>query len=188
MPRASFLLGLLAVAFPCGCGDTFRNLTASLGGNAGQRGDVLIVFINNTAYQPVFTYGTYDQTDPDFVPDASQFNITDATVEPGQPTDVGALNCGRVFGIGSPRLLDLIERNPPAVEPDPAALVEGVAFYEADATEPSESALVGTAPAFEALLGVDFPCGSLLIIKFEPGDAPGQFRIDFELIVSKSSR
>jgi hypothetical protein len=173
---------------PSGCGEEFRNFTASLGGNAGQRGDVLVVFINNTDYQPVFTYGTYDQTNADYQPDASQFNIVDATIEPGEPTEVGALECARVFSIGGPRLLDLIERNLEGVDPDPAAMIEGVAFYDEDADEPAEADLVGTAPPFEALLGVDFPCEALLIIRFEPGDASGQFRIDFELIPSSSTR
>jgi hypothetical protein len=186
--RSTKYFGLAAIIALCGCGDEFRNLTASLGGNAGQRGDVLVVFINNTDYQPVFTYGTYDQTDADYVPDASQFNIVDATIEPGEPTEVGSLECGRVFSIGGPRLLDLIGRNLTAVEPDPAAMIQGVAFYEGDATEPAEADLVGTAPAFEALLGVDFACESLLIIRFEPGVAPDEFRIDFELIPSQSTR
>ena len=115
-------------------------------------------------------------------------NIVDATIEPGEPTEVGALDCARVFSIGGPRLLDLIERNLTNVEPDPSAMIEGVAFYEADVDEPTEADLVGSAPAFEALLGVDFPCESLLIILFEPGDAPDQFRIDFELIPSESTR
>jgi hypothetical protein len=186
--RTIKLIGVAGIVAICGCGDVFRNLTASLGGNVGQRGDLLVLFINNTDFQPVFTHGTYDQTDADFEPDASQFNIVDATIEPGESTEIGSLECGRIFSIGSPRLLDLIEQNLADVEADPAALIEGVAFYDEDATEPNEVDLVGTAPAFEALLGVDFPCESLLIIRFEPGDAADKFRVDFELIASESTR
>jgi hypothetical protein len=47
----------------------------------------------------------------------------------------------------------------------------------------------GVAPSFEALLGEDFPCNSLLIIFLEPNDAgPDAFRIDFQLIPSSTTR
>ena len=44
-------------------------------------------------------------------------------------------------------------------------------------------AIEGFAPPLRALLGVDFPCGAIVIVRFEIadlGDAP--FRADFEII------
>ena len=47
----------------------------------------------------------------------------------------------------------------------------------------------GKAPPFEALLGVDFPCNALLIVRFEIDDlGPSPFRVDFELIPSELTR
>lgn len=181
VPSISLLLG--------GCGETFTNLTASLGGSrAGSRGDVRLVFINNTPYRPAFTFGTFDQSDPDFRPDASQFVIDGDEgqfIEPNSSTEVGTFQCARIFSVGSPRLLDLIEANLD-VEIDEAAFVDGVDFYEG---APENPVLVGSADPFEALLGIDFPCEALLIVYFEEnasGTPP--FRIDFELIPSSSTR
>lgn len=41
----------------------------------------------------------------------------------------------------------------------------------------------GYAPALRALLGVDFPCGSTLVIRLERADVgPEPFRVGFEVI------
>ncbi|MHC4697295.1 MAG: hypothetical protein ACYTFA_11180 [Planctomycetota bacterium] len=55
------------------------------------------------------------------------------------------------------------------------------------ATEPASQ---GIALPFEALLGVDFACNGLLIIRFEIDDVSDEtpFRIDFEVIPSESNR
>lgn len=178
-----------ATALAAGCGDTFINLTSSLGGSrAGSRGDVRVVFINNTSFRPVFTFGTFDQTDPDYRPDVAQFVLDgeeEEVLAPNSSTEVGALDCARIFSIGSPRLLALIERNLD-VELDENAFVEGIAFYQADGAVESRA---GDAEPFEALLGIDFPCESLLIIRLEesPTGAP-RFHVDFELIPSTSTR
>lgn len=173
-----------------GCGgEAIINQGASLGSNqAGGRGLAPIVFINNTPYRAVFTFGSYDQFDPDYRPDASQFGLEGSTLEGNDSTNVGLLECARVLSVGGRRMLDLIDRNFPDTERDEAAFIEGVAFYDPGVGS-GDPVLVGMAPPFEALLGVDFPCGSLLIVRFEFDDlGPLPFRVDFELIVPETPR
>ena len=106
------------------------------------------------------------------------------------------LDCARVFAIGSPQLLELINRNSDDAQLVEEAVVAGVEFFSFGGDEEpneAEPTLEGSAPPFEALLGVDFPCEALLIIRFEPGSPDGEggssaFRIDFELIPSESTR
>jgi len=174
-----------------GCGGVLLGLTASLGGaTAGGRGEVRVLFINNTPYRAVFTVGTYDPLDEFAAPEFSQFGLADdeLTLPGDSESAIGAFPCARVFSIGGPRLLALIQAN----EPDAQLVVEasqgGVAFYDQSETG-ADPVSEGTIGAFEARLGTDFPCGALLIIRFEindVGDDP--FRIDFEIVPSESPR
>jgi hypothetical protein len=87
-------------------------------------------------------------------------------------------------------MLALIAKNLPDAPLADEAVIEGVEFFSVPA-DASAGAPVsqGKAPAFEALLGVDFPCNALLIIRFEIDDlGPAPFRVDFELIPSESTR
>ena len=55
--------------------------------------------------------------------------------------------------------------------------------------EDAEPVSMGSAAPLEAWIGVDFPCNSLLIIRFEWDDlGTDPFRIDYELIPSSSDR
>ncbi|MFQ5590430.1 MAG: hypothetical protein ACE5HE_04625 [Phycisphaerae bacterium] len=226
----------------CGCERFLANQTATLGGDtAGDRGTVTVLFINNTPHRAVFTYGTYDQTDPSYVPDFAQFRLDrGTTLDAGAASSIAGVNddaslrCARVFSIGSSALLQLIQDNltqDALDDVDEEAMLDGVEFFEipreqttneGDATEenaggqqnvsnlvggdgaatgpaednapqnapPTEPVSMGAAPPFEALLGVDFPCNALLIIRFEidDGDSGAPFRVDFELIPSGSDR
>ena len=160
--------------------------SASLGGNvAGQRGEVQAVFINNTPGHVVFTFGTYDDQDPASRPDFEQFLLDDITaaLPPDSESAVIELTCGRVLSLGSPMLLANIATNRPDAEVDESALVEGLDFYGDD------SELLGSAAPFEARLGLDFPCNSLVVVYLEAqesGDFP--FRVAFQVIPSSSSR
>jgi hypothetical protein len=171
----------------------FSNLTAPFGGDiAGSRGQVQIVFLNNTPYRSVFTFATYDQTDPSSEPDFRQFgHDEDGLILEGDSTSpIGALDCGRVFSIGGPRMLALIADNLPDAPMADEAFIEGVEFFSVP-DDDSEAARVsqGKSPPFEALLGVDFPCHALLIVRFEIDDlGPAPFHVDFELIPSQSTR
>lgn len=200
------LAALAAIVFVAGCGLVDPSATASLGGAiAGDRGRVQVVFINNTPYQAVFTFGTYSPADQTFPPEFGQFvlDASGTTLLAGASSDVVPLACARVLSLGSPDLLASLRETEPATPLDEGALVAGVEFFERDSTGTTAKAAAGSLPTitqnaeasvggaapFEARLGVDFPCGSLLIVRFELDDAAStQFRIDFELIPSESTR
>ena len=175
-----------------GCGPTFFNQTASLGGEtAGRRGTVQVLFINNTPHRAVFTFGTFDQTDQFTEPDFRQFEPGefDRTLEGDRQTGILTLTCGRVFSIGSEALESAMRLNLPDGDYNDEALVEGVEFLDTGDDTAPEPSLAGTAPPFEALLGVDFGCGSLLIFRLEFDDVgPSAFRVDFEVVPSSSER
>ncbi len=192
--------GMLAIACGSGCGESLLNQTASLGGaTAGQRGAQRVLFINNTPYRAVFTYGSYDPNDQDSRPDFEQFGLQDfpAKLDGNRVSSISVTNdrafidCARVFAIGSDRLHEFIRKHVADVDLVSEAMVEGVEFFEIPAQDqPSnEPRSVGFAPPFEALLGVDFPCQALLVIRFERNDlGPAAFRVDFELIPPESDR
>lgn len=186
------LVGGAAVAAAlCGSCGSLVALTTSLGGStAGGRGVVRVLFMNNTPDQVVFTAGTYDPADETSVPSVVQFvlDAADGATLPAQSRSViGTLTCARTLSLGSQALLDRIQANAPDLELIPEATVVGIEFYEQ--TEGGEPASAGVIPAFDARLGIDFPCGALLIFRFEVndvGDSP--FRADFELIPAESPR
>jgi len=198
--RPSLPLGVLTALLLslAGCTGDFANLFASLGGDTvGGRGRVQVLFLNNTPYRAVLTFGTYDQTDPTFAPDFRQFTVdnTDLELGPDGASGIGLLDCARVFSIGGSRLLTLIAAGTDSATASPSALVHGVEFFEIpEDTDPTDDVTPdpishGLAAPFEALLGVDFPCGALLIVNLELNDAgPQPFRVDFRVIPSHSSR
>ena len=203
--KRNVILGALAAAALfglAGCGELFLNRMASLGGGtAGGRGTVQVLFINNTPYRAVFTYGSYDQIDEFHQPDFAQYRLQDSTknlngdsqssLSLGEPGSL--ITCARVFSIGSPELLRLIRENRAEATIREEAMVEGVEFFQIggeDGTDTEADPVGrGSAPPFEALLGVDFPCAALLIVRFEFDDlGPAPFRIDFELVPAESDR
>jgi len=179
----------------CGCGSNLTNLTASLGGDSpGERGELRVAFINNTPFRAVFTAGTFDQTDPSFRPTVQRFALEDGGPNLNGNT-AGAIvtfPCARLFGMGSPRLLDLIRRNVSDFDPEDPALETGLRFFDVESDDGSDDETPdpeGTAPPFEAYLGVDYPCNALLIIRLETDERdPPAFRVDFEVIPSASDR
>lgn len=173
-----------------GCSaETFLNQTASRGWDtAGSTSIIRVIFINNTPYRAIFTYGTYNNTDPSDVPYIGQFmgRAEGPTLEANATAEVETVACDRVFSIGDTGLLRLIDENLDIEDTnlDEEALVQGVAFSRAElGQENAGVATEGFAAEVRALLGVDFPCGSILVIRFEVadlGEAP--FRADFEVI------
>ncbi|HNQ23522.1 MAG TPA: hypothetical protein PKK06_10550 [Phycisphaerae bacterium] len=185
--------GLAAVLLlaSAGCTEFWLNQTASLGGSTvGSRGNVQVLIINNTPHRAVFTVGTYDQTDRTTEPPILQVGLDDSgeALEGDSQMDIFTLRCARVFSVGGPKLLEMIQENLDTGSLEAAALIEGVNFYRTD-TDDGEPELVGSAPALEAWLGVDFPCGALLVLHLEFDDfGPDPFRVDFELIPAESTR
>ena len=186
------LFGLIA-ASGGGCGEAWVNLTASFGGNtAGQRGGFGVLFINNTPHRVVCTIGSYDQTDPLSEPDFDEFDLNDRgpVLEGNTASGILPFECARVFSIGGPKLLGLIHANLPDAELSDEADIEGIEFFNIDPDNPEAApASEGKAAPFEVLLGVDFLCNSLLIMRLETNDAGAEpFRVDFELIPAESDR
>jgi hypothetical protein len=178
----------------CNCtAETFLNQTASRGGDiAGASGNIEVIFINNTPHRAVFTYGTYNNTDQFAVPTTRQFvaQAGRATLEGDALADIETLPCDRAFSIGDSELLRLIRENldEAVLETlDPQALVEGVAFSSAPlGDENAAVATEGFSRPLRALLGVDFPCGAILVIRFEIADVgPAPFQTVFEIIPSR---
>jgi len=183
------LAAVCAVLSAGGCSEFFRNQSASLGGDqAGDRGTLRVLFINNTPQRAVFTYGTYDQSDPDFQPDFEQFGPLDSdlNLDGDSSSAIRTVDCGRVFAIGSDGLTSLIEANAQGTVID-EALVDGVGFFDLDTDDNAETR-AGVADPLEALLGVDFACNGLLIIYLEPGAGGNGFRLNFQVIPSESGR
>ena len=186
-PRNILVLAALTLLIGSCSADTFLNQTASLGGEqAGASGNIQVTFINKTPYRAIFTYATYNNTDQFAQPVADQYVQATGrnTLEGNVVADFLALPCNRVFSIGDGELLRLIDENIEDSGLAPEALIEGIAFSSAAfGEEDANVAIEGFAPPVRALLGVDFPCGSIIIIRFEIadlGDAP--FRADFEII------
>ncbi len=181
---------LILLAAPGGCSlEEILNQTASFGPSgsnaqagasigSGARGTFGVLIENNTPFRALFTVGAYDDTDDNSTPVFFQYSpesrfidsASTATLEGNDHSGIITLACARVFSIGSRSLIDLINRNPGsrADNIDEAALIDGVGFASADAS--SEEAAVpneGFASSFEAFLGVDFNCGSLLHLSLE---------------------
>jgi hypothetical protein len=183
-------LGLAAwLLFGTSCStDTFLNQTASLGGEtAGSVGNIQVAFINNTPFRAIFTCGTYNNTSQFSQPTTRQFiGVPGGIILDGNSVaNIVTLPCNRVFSIGDSELLRLIEKNRADADTlNQDALVEGVAFSGAPLGDPDASlATEGFAPPVRALLGVDFPCGAIIVIRFEVADAGvAPFRADLEII------
>lgn len=193
-----------------GCGiESFLNQTASFGPNgstaaagapigSGLRGTIQVVIENNTPFRAVFTYGVFDNTDerstPAFLQFSPESNIiaanSSATLEGNTNSGVVVLPCARVFSVGSRSLINLIDLNPgdQSDRIDADALIDGVGFTDADLT--SDAAATpnqGFARGFEARLGVDFNCDSLLLVSLEFNDVGADaFRVRMKVIPSRN--
>ncbi|MCP4589707.1 MAG: hypothetical protein GY842_03090 [bacterium] len=186
IPTALGLAVLLSLSGACDV-DNLLNRTASFGGDtAGQRTTFPYFIINNTPYRAILTAGAYDDLDENTGPQIRQFGADAARplLEGDSTTGTFTANCARVFAIGTPGLLSIVESNVSADQLDSAALVPGVFFSGADLdSDDAASATEGVAGPLELRLGVDFACSSMLVISLEFDDVgPNDFRIDYEVI------
>lgn len=169
------------------------NGAASLGGDTvGGRGTVRVLFINNTPHRAIFTAGVYDPADQDTNPEFVQFaaNSSGSILEGESSSAILELPCAQAISIGTRALIDLVEANNDAADLESAALFEGVGFSSAAIGEDGDDEPdQGFAPAKAFLVGSDFPCNALLIVRFEFNDlGPEPFLIDFSYIPSESTR
>jgi len=190
------MLAPAAIVLFCagGCAfDALLRTTASLGGNtAGQRGNVEVLFINNTPFRAVFTFGTYDNLDQDSMPQLQQFSSDTQTMnlEGDSQSAILQIPCARVFSIGGQGLITRVRNQLDDGQFQEEALVPGVNFSSAAVgDDDADAATEGTAAPHTAFIGSDFECNALVIYRFEFSDVgPREFEIDMSVIPSESTR
>ncbi len=146
-------------------------------------GQVEVVFINNTPFRASFSYGSWDSLDRSPGPSTLQ----QLRLEGLTTSDLSELPCRRNIAIGTREFLDRVLANDgdDTDDFDPDAFVEVVNFSSADPdSDAAALPTAGTADGLEVRLGVDYSCADRLIFTFEQDpDAPGGFRIDFNVII-----
>lgn len=194
-------LALGGLALLVGCEDIWINSTFPLGGNnPGGRGAMEVVFVNETPYRAIFTFGTYDPQDQNSVPTFGQFAVDpdedETPFNRGLAADTvtarGSFlaNCGRVFSLGGDALIAQIREteaepfnNAPIVED---VMRSGVYFT----SKPLDDADANAVQSFDirmdphtSLLGVDYSCDALLVYTFslDPADA-GKVVVNLEVL------
>ena len=166
--------------------------TASFGGEtAGTRASAQVLFINNTPYRAVFTFAAYDDLDQntfaaDRDPGSRIFAFTDdddgRNLDGDSFSEILTVECCRVFSVGGELMRQLIRENLPPDQIVDDALVPGVHFVDAE----TDDGALPVAEPLDLLLGLDFPCDSMIVFRFEineVGDAG--FRVDYEVIPSR---
>jgi hypothetical protein len=170
----------------------WRNQTASLGGEpAGQRGVFQVVIINNTPFSAAFTMGVYDATDRNSAPSTIQFGPeVDRSIPGNASSDIFDIACARTLSIGGAEMLAFMRRNlsEEAFEAvDNGSLIEGVELFALQEDGGRSSA--GFAEGRNLLLGVDFLCNSLVVVRLEFSDVGEKpFRIEYDVILSETTR
>jgi len=188
MKRAAIgvvLAGALVALGPLSCsGVTFRNLTKEKTGN------VSVVFVNTTSARAAFSFGSYDAWDRSPGP----VTLQQARVEAFTTNAPVSIPCRRNVAIAGEdfvRRVVITRADENLATFDPNQFAEVVHFSDAPAGDEPAASLptAGTARGREVLLGVDFSCGDQLIFTFvEDPDAPGGFRVDFEVIRDRDPR
>lgn len=194
--RIGMLMALIPAAVGAlpGCSlDGWLHATASLGGaTAGQRGNTEVVFINNTPYRAIFTFGTFDELDRESEPTLRQFSSATDTLnlEGNSQSDTLTVQCARVYSIGGEELIKRVRAMLDEDEFEEAALVEGVNFSSAAVDdEMADAPTEGTAAPLNAYIGADFECGALLIYRFEMADSgPNPFVVELTIIPGEDNR
>ena len=185
------ILTTLAV-LTAGCSlDALLHQTASFGGaTAGERGNSQVLFINNTPYRAVFTFGAYDDWDQNTQPQLFSFGPNDRNLEGGQSSAILSVPCARVYSIGGDTMRRLAQENLAEDAVSSEALVPGVFFSSAALGEENEALPTeGEAAPLDLWLGSDFPCNSLIVFRFEVNDVgEDAFRVDYEVIPSREPR
>ncbi len=147
-----------------------------------RNGNVTVLIINNTPYRATMTVGSWDSLDRD---PPGPVTIQQPRIEAGQSTQF-TLDCRRNIAIGTEELVQRIidtDTDQNTANFDNDAFDDVVHFSNAAADSPAAALpTVGTAEGREVLIGLDFSCNDLLIFTLEEdANAPGGFRIDFEV-------
>lgn len=169
----------LAAATGCFPSTLWANLTKERTGN------ITMLFINNTPYRAVFSCATWDEWDRSPGPITLEQRNLDGNTTLAPLT----LVCRRNAAVGT----DLLVRRVIDLECDlqdgfqPEAFDTVVRFSRAPGgSDAAPLPTEGTALGVGKLLGVDYSCGDQLVFTFEQDpDAPGGFRIDFQVILDQ---
>jgi hypothetical protein len=161
---------------------------------------VTVAVINATPYRAIFTLGAYENLDQNTIPDPTTVLLES---QANDPTDLGTAwmlttavsafptpACRRAVSIGDPGMIKRINDNLSLYEQvgltiDKRALVTGVYFSDAPLGSPDEANPTrGTADPFTALQGVDYPCGSVLVLRLvEDAAAAGGFSVKIDGVI-----
>ncbi len=161
---------------------------------------VTVAVINATPYRAIFALGAYENLDQNTVPDPitvlleSQANDTTDLGTTWMLTAAVSVSptpaCRRAVSIGDPGMIKLINDNLTLYEQvgltlDKRALITGVNFSDAPLGSADEiNPTRGTAAPFTALQGVDYPCGSVLVLRLvEDAAAPGGFSVKLDGVI-----
>jgi hypothetical protein len=172
--------GMLLLLGACA---TYYNMTTTLGGSMpGQRSGINVMFINNTPYRAIFTFGTYDaqnipSIDPDdnlaFTPQFDQFFASDDAserLEGNTSSAVFTFTCGRALSVGGHQIIQIIqimEDEDLTGDLDESALTPGIGF-SADPldSDDADQPTAGTGDETVTLQGAEYQCDSLLVYTF----------------------
>lgn len=179
---SAVLAAALAAVFalPAGCSNAlWLNLTKERTGN------VTLVFINNTRYRAIYTYGAYDNLDRS--PGPVEVDI--GTLGPLTTSAAITLTCARNVCVGTEDFIARVLQVEADTDNDLDPNIIDIVVRFSDAPAGSEAAnlpTVGTAKGVDKLLGWHFSCGDRLFFTFEedPG-TEGGFRIDFDAILDE---
>lgn len=174
------VLAATAIVISGGCPESvFQNLTKERTGNISMQ------FINNTDYLAAFSYGSWDEWD---------HSPGDATLEqlllsPNSVSTAATVPCRRNAAVGTQRFVNRVLATQADDTDDfiPEAFDVTVHFSSAPTGSDAEQLpTAGTAAGVEVWLGVDYSCGDQLVFTFwEDPDAPGGFRVDYEVILDE---
>lgn len=177
--RASLrLLLLLLCLLLASCGPNFINyLTEERSGN------IQFQFINNTSVRAAFSFGTYDKLNRD---PPGEVTIQQLRLAANTASAAITVPCRREAAVATADFVQrVIVTNADATAGFDANAFSAVVHFSTSPADSDTAALptAGTARGMERRLGVDFTCGDRLIFTFqEDPDAPGGFRIDFQVI------
>jgi hypothetical protein len=170
-------VGLAAVWALTGCGTIFLNQTKERTGNLS------FSFVNTTSADAGFTYATWDQWDHS----PGAIDIKQLTVPAQTTSTLDTLPCARNAAVGTQDMVTrVIETKADVTDTfNPDLFDTAVRFTATSAGTGADSLpTAGTAQGVGLLLGVDYSCEDEIVFTFvEDADAPGGFRVDFEVIL-----
>jgi hypothetical protein len=172
----------LGVLLPAGCTESslYRNIIAPTSG-----GDVRFLFINDTDYRALFSFGTWN----DLNRAPGEVDFQQLRLEAHSSSEEVTATCSHNAAVGTDKLVArVVATEADDVEGfDPEAFNSRVGFSSfPEGSEGEGLADAGHANGVEVLLGVDYSCGDVLVFTFVEDDAADDgFRVDYAVLVSE---